>query len=191
MTMRVPSLSICNIFGVSDHDSPPAKSHVTARLKRRQNANCRDAGQAGALTFPALLSKNFLQQDKIFIDSAALEAHNGFCCFDVRRYLSWIEGLTTNQYVGGSNPSRRTTLTAGAATNGRQHVRFFYCHLSERNVLEGSKIEASQYVIFRLPPKRWQSEDDCGALIRFAELVHSAISHYAVRFRHTHERMKT
>lgn len=26
----------------------------------------------------------------------------------VRRYLSWIEGLTTNQYVGGSNPSRRT-----------------------------------------------------------------------------------
>ena len=28
----------------------------------------------------------------------------------MRRYLSWIEGLTTNQYVGGSNPSRRTTL---------------------------------------------------------------------------------
>ena len=26
-----------------------------------------------------------------------------------RRYLSWIEGLTTNQNVGGSNPSRRTT----------------------------------------------------------------------------------
>lgn len=34
--------------------------------------------------------------------------HNNFCCFDVRRYLSWIEGLTTNQYVGGSNPSGRT-----------------------------------------------------------------------------------
>lgn len=30
-----------------------------------------------------------------------------------RRYLSWIEGLTTNQYVGGSNPSRRTIETAG------------------------------------------------------------------------------
>ena len=28
--------------------------------------------------------------------------------FEARRYLSWIEGLTTNQYVGGSNPSRRT-----------------------------------------------------------------------------------
>ena len=36
--------------------------------------------------------------------------HNNFCCFDVRRYLSWIEGLTTNQYVGGSNPSGRTTF---------------------------------------------------------------------------------
>ena len=30
----------------------------------------------------------------------------------MRRYLSWIEGLTTNQYVGGSNPSRRTTFSA-------------------------------------------------------------------------------
>ena len=28
--------------------------------------------------------------------------------YKLRRYLSWIEGLTTNQYVGGSNPSRRT-----------------------------------------------------------------------------------
>ena len=30
--------------------------------------------------------------------------------YEVRRYLSWIEGLTTNQYVGGSNPSGRTTF---------------------------------------------------------------------------------
>ena len=29
--------------------------------------------------------------------------------YEVRRYLSWIEGLTTNQYVGGSNPSAPTT----------------------------------------------------------------------------------
>ena len=29
-------------------------------------------------------------------------------CNDMRPYLSWIEGLTTNQYVGGSNPSGRT-----------------------------------------------------------------------------------
>ena len=27
----------------------------------------------------------------------------------LRRYLSWIEGLTTNQNVTGSNPVRRTS----------------------------------------------------------------------------------
>ena len=27
---------------------------------------------------------------------------------ELRRYLSWIEGLTTNQNVIGSNPIRRT-----------------------------------------------------------------------------------
>ena len=31
--------------------------------------------------------------------------------FEVRHYLSWIEELTTNQYVGGSNPSWRTTFS--------------------------------------------------------------------------------
>ena len=31
----------------------------------------------------------------------------------MRRYLSWIEGLTTNQDVGGSNPSRRTNTAEG------------------------------------------------------------------------------
>lgn len=144
------------ILKVSDHDSPPAKQHVTARLKRRQNANQmrhKDPPATPRRAYLPHLLEKFFQQDKIFIDTAATEAHNGFCCFDVRRYLSWIEGLTTNQYVGGSNPSRRTTLTAGAATTVEQHVRFFYCHLSERNVLEGSKIEASQYVIFRLHPR--------------------------------------
>ncbi len=47
---------------------------------------------------------------KIVVDSVRVCWQNSFCCFDVRRYLSWIEGLTTNQYVGGSNPSRRTIL---------------------------------------------------------------------------------
>ena len=54
---------------------------------------------------PTKLFSNFL---KFSVDRLALHPHNNFCCFDVRRYLSWIEGLTTNQYVGGSNPSRRT-----------------------------------------------------------------------------------
>ena len=51
----------------------------------------------------------FFSFRKIFIDSVLFSCQNVFCCFNVRRYLSWIEGLTTNQYVGGSNPSRRTT----------------------------------------------------------------------------------
>ena len=45
---------------------------------------------------------------KFSVDSTRVYWQNVFCCFNVRRYLSWIEGLTTNQYVGGSNPSRRT-----------------------------------------------------------------------------------
>ena len=49
-----------------------------------------------------------LHIEKKFVDTAREYEHNNVCCFDVRRYLSWIEGLTTNQYVGGSNPSRRT-----------------------------------------------------------------------------------
>jgi hypothetical protein len=40
----------------------------------------------------------------------------------MRRYLSWIEGLTTNQYAEGSNPPRRTTETASRTPSG---VRLF------------------------------------------------------------------
>ena len=35
----------------------------------------------------------------------------GIISFALRRYLSWIEGLTTNQNVTGSNPVRRTSRT--------------------------------------------------------------------------------
>ena len=33
----------------------------------------------------------------------------GIIFLAMRRYLSWIEGLTTNQNVTGSNPVRRTS----------------------------------------------------------------------------------
>ena len=33
----------------------------------------------------------------------------GIVYLALRRYLSWIEGLTTNQNVTGSNPVRRTS----------------------------------------------------------------------------------
>lgn len=41
---------------------------------------------------------------------------------NVRHYLSWIEELTTNQTVGGSNPSWRTT---SESENRRKAVLFF------------------------------------------------------------------
>lgn len=50
---------------------------------------------------------------KKVVDTFLIHWHNIRCCLEVRHYLSWIEGLTTNQYVGGSNPSRRTIETAG------------------------------------------------------------------------------
>ncbi len=59
----------------------------------------------------------------------------------MRRYLSWIEGLTTNQYVGGSNPSRRTTFL----NEGKQLRRasaFFYLQ-GEKVRFEGSKTQHS------------------------------------------------
>ena len=40
------------------------------------------------------------------LDTPWPEWHSTSC---TRRYLSWIEGLTTNQDVTGSNPVRRTT----------------------------------------------------------------------------------
>ena len=58
--------------------------------------------------------KNFSHLTKLGVDLGANGRHNNRCCFNVRRYLSWIEGLTTNQYVGGSNPSRRTILNSAA-----------------------------------------------------------------------------
>ena len=58
--------------------------------------------------------KNFSHLTKLGVDLGANDRHNNRCCFNVRRYLSWIEGLTTNQYVGGSNPSRRTIFNSAA-----------------------------------------------------------------------------
>ena len=106
---------------------------------------------------PTLHGKYFSNFLKIAVDREDGYRHNSFCCFDVRRYLSWIEGLTTNQYVGGSNPSRRTILDRSEQNRSRLE-RFFFCQAKERNVLEGSKIETSQYVDFRLLASARSSE---------------------------------
>ncbi len=61
---------------------------------------------------------------KFSVDSTRVYWQNVFCCFNVRRYLSWIEGLTTNQYVGGSNPSRRTIYKHERAPSGARFSCF-------------------------------------------------------------------
>ena len=63
------------------------------------------SGETGLLSIiPSYLKKS--------VDEDRANKDTNFRC-ETRRYLSWIEGLTTNQYVGGSNPSRRTIETAG------------------------------------------------------------------------------
>ena len=63
------------------------------------------SGETGLLSIiPSYLKKS--------VDEERANEDTNFRC-ETRRYLSWIEGLTTNQYVGGSNPSRRTIETAG------------------------------------------------------------------------------
>ncbi len=54
---------------------------------------------AQPITIPSYFKKG--------VDAERQNEDTNFRC-ETRRYLSWIEGLTTNQYVGGSNPSRRT-----------------------------------------------------------------------------------
>lgn len=63
------------------------------------------SGETGLLSIIPSYLKKSVDEDR------ANEDTNSRC--ETRRYLSWIEGLTTNQYVGGSNPSRRTIETAG------------------------------------------------------------------------------
>ena len=63
----------------------------------------------------------------------------------MRRYLSWIEGLTTNQYVGGSNPSRRTIFKTHRAS-GFFMPKFNFASLCDPNftqVLFDSKLLSS------------------------------------------------
>ena len=75
---------------------------------------------------------------KKVVDTFLIHWHNNRCCLEVRHYLSWIEGLTTNQYAGGSNPSWRTISAYYSATIGSP-TRAVFLLLEERSVLEGSK----------------------------------------------------
>ena len=130
---------------------------VATRVSDYSNA-CRAPYRRGyAPPPPRAANGAFSKKLKILVDKALGPWLNSRCCSEVRRYLSWIEGLTTNQYVGGSNPSRRTILDRSEHNRSRLE-RFFFCQAKERNVLEGSKIETSQYVDFRLLASARSSE---------------------------------
>ena len=87
-----------------------------------------------SLHYPCSITNlvHFFKISQKVVDSIGQYRHNNFCCFDVRRYLSWIEGLTTNQYVGGSNPSRRTISASYSATTGSSACGFFIGQGKER-----------------------------------------------------------
>ena len=152
LSTRMTASSISMAMG-----HPPGKM-VATRVSDYSNA-CTRPGQRGGFARPPLRAANgaFSKKLKILVDKALGPWLNSRCCSEVRRYLSWIEGLTTNQYVGGSNPSRRTILDRSEQNRSRLE-RFFFCQAKERNVLEGSKIETSQYVDFRLLASARSSE---------------------------------
>ena len=57
-------------------------------------------------------NRSFLPQgEKNFNFFLTLTHPGAIISLALRRYLSWIEGLTTNQNVIGSNPIRRTSRT--------------------------------------------------------------------------------
>ena len=72
------------------------------------------------------------------VDEDRANEDTNFRC-ETRRYLSWIEGLTTNQYVGGSNPSRRTIETAGHRGVFPRWLFCFHGYILPRGCYLGAK----------------------------------------------------
>ena len=56
----------------------------------------------------------------------------------MRHYLSWIEGLTTNQYVRGSNPLCRTMKRAGQRLSS---LAFFVAGTKLAHINQARRIE--------------------------------------------------
>ena len=131
----------------------PAEGAQGLYLARKSYSPFRQKGYSSGETGLLSIIPSYLKKS---VDEDRANEDTNFRC-ETRRYLSWIEGLTTNQYVGGSNPSRRTILDRSEQNRSRLE-RFFFCQAKERNVLEGSKIETSQYVDFRLLASARSSE---------------------------------
>ena len=87
----------------------PAEGAQGLYLARKSYSPFRKKGYSSGETGLLSIIPSYLKKS---VDEDRANEDTNFCC-ETRRYLSWIEGLTTNQYVGGSNPSRRTIETAG------------------------------------------------------------------------------
>ena len=87
----------------------PAEGAQGLYLARKSYSPFRQKGYSSGETGLLSIIPSYLKKS---VDEDRANEDTNFRC-ETRRYLSWIEGLTTNQYVGGSNPSRRTIETAG------------------------------------------------------------------------------
>ena len=87
----------------------PAEGAQGLYLARKSYSPFRQKGYSSGETGLLSIIPSYLKKS---VDEERANEDTNFRC-ETRRYLSWIEGLTTNQYVGGSNPSRRTIEIAG------------------------------------------------------------------------------
>ena len=112
----------------------PAEGAQGLYLARKSYSPFRQKGYSSGETGLLSIIPSYLKKS---VDEDRANEDTNFRC-ETRRYLSWIEGLTTNQYAGGSNPSWRTISAYYSATIGSP-TRAVFLLLEERSVLEGSK----------------------------------------------------
>ena len=95
----------------ADPRSGCAESYTPHQLKLKASGNGGFSFMAAPHGFEPRSRHEQLNYHSVKFFSNCRLTHRGLACIIIRalrRYLSWIEGLTTNQNVIGSNPIRRT-----------------------------------------------------------------------------------
>ena len=97
----------------SDYESERHRfeSYTPHQLKSKASGNGGFSFMAAPHGFEPRSRHEQLNYHSVKFFSNCRLTHRGLACIIIRalrRYLSWIEGLTTNQNVIGSNPIRRT-----------------------------------------------------------------------------------
>ena len=96
----------------ADPRSGYAESYTPHQLKLKASGNGGFSFMATPHGFEPRSRRERLNRCFVKIFPNCRLTHRGVTCIIIRalrRYLSWIEGLTTNQNVIGSNPIRRTS----------------------------------------------------------------------------------